>query len=212
MVDLRAQFMPIKNQGRRETCLAFAATAVHEHRASDGLDLSEEYLHWACKRTDGLPMNEATTLVGLVAAIPRVGQCREELWTYDEATDQWALTYRPSLGACRDAWGRRLRCAITQPTPDVLRDALDRDQASVLGLELFETWHDAGSDGRIELPSPTMPALGGHAVTVVGYGDVAGSLHFTVRNSWGHGWGDGGYGYLPAAYVDRYAIAGVVMG
>ncbi|HYN50733.1 MAG TPA: C1 family peptidase [Thermoleophilaceae bacterium] len=211
MVDLRAQLMPIKNQGRRETCLVFAATAAREYRAADGFDLSEEYLHWACKRADGLPMIEATTLVGLVAALSRVGQCREELWPYDETADQWAPVYRPTLIACRDAWGRRFQGTVAQLTQDALRQALDHDRASVLGLELFETWHDAGTDGRIELPMPAMPALGGHAVTIVGYGDVAGSLHFIVRNSWGNGWGDAGYGYLPAEYVDRYAIAGVVM-
>jgi C1A family cysteine protease len=40
---------------------------------------------------------------------------------------------------------------------------------------------------------------GGHAVLVVGY-DHARRL-LTFRNSWGRGWGDGGYGYLPYAFI-----------
>lgn len=211
MVDLRAQLLPVKSQGRRETCLAFAATAAHEHRAADRTDLSAEYLHWACKRADGLA-SEATTLAGLMIALPRVGQCRSALWAYDDSADQWALTYRPTLVACRDAWGRRRQTTLTPPpVGTALRDALDRDRPPVLGLELFETWHHPTADGRIRLPTSTMPALGGHAVVVVGYGDIARTLHYTVRNSWGTGWADAGYGYLPAAYVDRYAIAGVLV-
>ena len=54
---------------------------------------------------------------------------------------------------------------------------------------------------------------GGHAVVAVGYDDkkeirnaytdkpTAGAL--LIRNSWGKGWGDSGYGWLPYEYVNR---------
>ena len=44
------------------------------------------------------------------------------------------------------------------------------------------------------------PPVGGHAVLAVGY-DNEHRRRFTVRNSWGAGWGDGGYFYLPYAYL-----------
>ena len=54
--------------------------------------------------------------------------------------------------------------------------------------------------------------VGGHAVDVAGYNDNlvirnsnAGSAPTTgallIRNSWGTGWGDAGYGWLPYDYV-----------
>ena len=39
---------------------------------------------------------------------------------------------------------------------------------------------------------------GGHAVTVVGYT----SDRFIIRNSWGTGWGDDGFGYASEAYIN----------
>jgi len=61
--------------------------------------------------------------------------------------------------------------------------------------------------------------LGTHAVSIVGYDDA--SSAFKIKNSWGLGWGEGGYGWLkwqdgeswegpedpdPGAYLGRYAI------
>ena len=42
---------------------------------------------------------------------------------------------------------------------------------------------------------------GGHAVTVVGYDDNRFGGAFKVINSWGTGWGDGGYFWLPYDFV-----------
>jgi len=48
---------------------------------------------------------------------------------------------------------------------------------------------------------------GGHEVLLVGYEDDVrekGGGRFLVRNSWGEGWGDGGYGTVPYAYVECF--------
>ena len=49
------------------------------------------------------------------------------------------------------------------------------------------------------MPATNEQVLGGHAVMAVGYDDN--SQRFMVRNSWGPGWGLGGYFTLPYAYL-----------
>ena len=45
------------------------------------------------------------------------------------------------------------------------------------------------------MPGPRESLLGGHAVVAVGYHNP--SRRFVIRNSWGTGWGDHGYFYMP---------------
>jgi C1A family cysteine protease len=58
------------------------------------------------------------------------------------------------------------------------------------------------------MPSAGDKPRGGHAVAAVGYddnykiGNSKGAL--LIRNSWGTGWGQQGYGWLPYDYVREY--------
>ena len=49
------------------------------------------------------------------------------------------------------------------------------------------------------MPKAGEYVLGGHAVALVGFDDVR--QVFIVRNSWGEGWGDRGYFYMPYTVV-----------
>jgi len=80
---------------------------------------------------------------------------------------------------------------------------LDAGRAVLLGIRLYATWFQTGPGGAIGLPAEGAADLGGHAVLVVGHRTDG---TFVVRNSWGVDWGDGGYGYLPAAYVDAHGV------
>lgn len=51
--------------------------------------------------------------------------------------------------------------------------------------------------------APVGASLGAHCQCVVGYGTFAGQTCFIIRNSWGTGFGDGGYAYIP---VDRFRL------
>jgi C1A family cysteine protease len=55
------------------------------------------------------------------------------------------------------------------------------------------------------MPKKTERTLGGHAVLAVGYDDKA--KRFTVRNSWGPGWGIKGYFTIPYAYLASRDLA-----
>jgi C1A family cysteine protease len=66
------------------------------------------------------------------------------------------------------------------------------------GLSVDHTWDNAtATGGNIDTFMPNT-VRGGHAVAIVGY---TASGRFIVRNSWGTGWGDHGFGYVSAAYI-----------
>lgn len=50
--------------------------------------------------------------------------------------------------------------------------------------------------------------LGGHAISIVGYDDA--SQSFLIRNSWGEGWGEEGFGHV--AYDDTSDVGGSTWG
>jgi len=64
--------------------------------------------------------------------------------------------------------------------------------------ESFESQHVV-TTGVVSMPAAGEKVLGGHAVVAVGYDDT--TQRFIVRNSWGPGWGKGGYFTMPYAYL-----------
>lgn len=50
-----------------------------------------------------------------------------------------------------------------------------------------------------------------HGVTVVGYGEEAGTKYWLVKNSWGSGWGDDGYIKMRRGSFGSRGICGINM-
>lgn len=200
---------PAKDQGRRGTCVAFAVTAGHELARAEGTDLSAEFLHWAAKQRDGFPRTtEGTTIAAAIRALGEAGQPPESLWPYSADRDARAADYAPPANALVAASLRRFSgaTAISKASGRV-RDALDRGMVVALGIRLYATWYYPAADGRIAMPQSGAVALGGHAVLVVGHDDRAGAGdYFTIRNSWGSPWADGGYAALPSDYIDAHIV------
>ena len=82
----------------------------------------------------------------------------------------------------------------------------------MFGFTVYNSIYHVGANGAIPFPCPGERAIGGHAIVAVGYDDrmqirnpncaaqaTQGAL--LIRNSWGTGWGDRGYGWLPYEYV-----------
>jgi C1A family cysteine protease len=68
----------------------------------------------------------------------------------------------------------------------------------MVGLQVDATWdHATATHGNLD-SFERDTVRGGHAVCVVGYTP---QNRFILRNSWGTGWGDNGFGYASEAYI-----------
>ncbi len=200
-VDLRASLPPIRDQGQRGTCLAFAVTAGHEVSRGGGAaadDLSVEALYWGCKRTDG-NWKSGTTFTSAATALGTWGQPVEADWPYDPRRPEGA-EYCPPSRAGGAGWFRSGLRGFAVSVADV-RTHLDGGTPVLLGLTVFDTFYRPDADGHIADPPAGAKARGRHAVVAVGHqtGEVL------IRNSWGATWALGGYAWIGDAYIGSHA-------
>ena len=89
-------------------------------------------------------------------------------------------------------------------TLEDLRIALYANGPFSFSLPITAAWRR--SNGMIDLPKDTSEFAEQHAITAVGYDDTTQLIHF--HNSWGSGWGDKGFGFLPYSYFSGYCSDG----
>ena len=206
---------PAKHQHDRPTCVAFAATALHEYLcdcAASGkpvteTDLSEEFLYHHCKGRDGLKAAASgTTLEAAAGALRDEGQPLEALCPYRTLNDA-KNPLLISATAAADAGKRKLD---TMHRLDLKVASVEKSLRSARPVVAVLDWYSnsyLAPLGRIGLPAAADRLLGRHAVLVVGIDDEseAGVCSLAFKNSWGTKWGDNGFGSFSAEYFQRYA-------
>jgi C1A family cysteine protease len=90
---------------------------------------------------------------------------------------------------------------------DSMKGCLADGYPIVFGFTVYESFEgqDVAQTGVVPMPGVSESVLGGHCVVVVGYDDS--KDWFIVRNSWGTGWGDQGYCYMPYQYLTDQNLA-----
>jgi C1A family cysteine protease len=197
-IDLREHCSPVEDQGRVGSCVANAVVGAMEHQQRrDGqvaVDLSRMFVYFNARRMRGTEQHDCgTTIAEGMAAFLAFGAPAEPAWPYDPAA------------------------VSTVPAPDVFQQALANvpaEYARVDGMEHVQgalargypvvfsasipqrCYQEAATTGIIPTPSDSELAAirtqhGRHAMLLVGY-DMNDET-FLVRNSWGTGWGRGGY-------------------
>lgn len=166
------------------------------------LDLSEEWALWAAKTRDGLP-REATTVEATLKGIENEGHALHEDWPY--GAPAWPAS--PPDDAVNATTKRYPGVWARLPSVHVpaIRDELANGYAVILSLRFVPTAWFQTTDGWIEAPAGSV-TVDGHAVLAVGIIDGPSSKGIIIKNSWGDGWADKGYGYLGESYVDEFGI------
>jgi len=185
-VDLRPDLPPVRHQGRRRSCLAFASSTAHELQARTGEHLSVEYLYYhAVARTADADPLAGTTMVAAAAALADEGQPVETAWPCSPVqVTPWipptitTILYKITMTPGKLAF-------------DEIIAALDQGRPIVLGLVITDAFYRPDASGQVPDLSPDTERAG-HAVLAVGHGISAdGTPTLLIRNSWGVGWGLG---------------------
>ncbi len=219
-VDLKAWCSPIENQGSLGSCTAHAGVGMMEYfeRRAFGkhIDASRLFLykvtrnmsHW----TGDTGAFLRTTMGAMVLfGVPPEEYCRYVIPEFDKEPSPFCYAFGQSYQAVSYY---RLDPHGTSKT--VLLNRIKTHSAaglpSMFGFTVYSSISQAGAAGKIPYPTSGETILGGHAVVAAGYDDnlkiknanpgaaeTKGAL--LIRNSWGAGWGSGGYGWLPYDYV-----------
>jgi C1A family cysteine protease len=226
-IDLRPQMPPIRNQGKRGTCAAFASLAVYEHFLGlngSPQDLSEQFLYFECKQNDGSPTGRGTFIRVAFDQLDRVGCCPEADWPYnpDDIPGNEGEG-PPPPGAQMHAGNFRIPSSnpIFAHSVDNIKQVLNAGRCVAFSIPVYNSWflnQTVLDTGDITNPVPGESPNGqGHAMCMVGYTDLPGSTglgggRFILRNSWGETFGQAGYFTIPYSYIAQLAIEAFTIG
>jgi hypothetical protein len=198
ITDLRGLFGPVRDQGARPTCIAFATSDAHAAVRGPYEALSVEHLYWhAVQRTpEGRP-EDGVNLPTILTALEADGQSLEVGWPYLDALPADLSQWVPPASAAPVL----LRSASFGAHPTaVVRSQLDAGRPSLLCLRISDAFFAPDADGLVSVSDADLDA-GYHAVVAVAHGTLGHLPVIMIRNSWGEVWGLAGHAWLPDAYL-----------
>ena len=214
-VDLRAQCPPVYDQGRIGSCTANGiAGAIEFDMLKQGLaDFmpSRLFIYYNERAMEGTTGSDAGAYIrDGIKSVASQGDCPESMWTYDDTPAQPDGTFPPGAKAatqpsqqCYDNAIHHKALSyqsIDQNLTD-MKGCLASGYPFVFGFTVYESFEssEVANTGDVPMPAAGEAVIGGHCVLAVGYDDQ--DALFICRNSWGPGWGDAGYFYMPYAYL-----------
>jgi C1A family cysteine protease len=178
---------PVKNQGSCGSCYTFAAIAP--------LEFSK------CKQT-GSPV--ILSEQQLVDCDTLDGGCNGgwyyNAWTYIQKTGgadrSNTYGYTGAKGSCRynaaNVGARVASFSKIAANANAMMTALQAGPIAV-AFNVVDSLYQYRSGVYSDPSCTASPGYPNHAVTCVGYGTLGGQDYWVIRNSWGSGWGIGGY-------------------
>jgi C1A family cysteine protease len=209
-VDLRAAWWEIGDQEDTGSCVGWATAegVLRYHMVTAGklgqkVNLSPRFIWMSSKETDEFTARPETFIEGsgtsLKAAMDiarKYGVVPMTLLPFKIATKMFTgdeNTFFATAAQRKIASYFNLRRDLNQ-----WKSWLASHGPFMAALNVDRSWDNATTTGGnidVFMPNTTR---GGHAITVVGY---TASGRFIIRNSWGTGWGDKGFGYVTPAYI-----------
>ncbi len=198
-VDLREFDVPIFDQRGEGSCTAQAGAGAYSFllkQRGTTFNGSRNFLYYAERLIDGDIFKDAgSSLHTCAKALIKYGICEERLWPYMKLD----MFLEPTSTCWKSGFGHRIASYKVLKTLDDMKICLQSGSPFIFGATIYESFESTNQSGLIAMPKPDEAILGGHALIILGY--IEDKKVFIGRNSWGSGWGAGGYFYLPYEYL-----------
>lgn len=208
--DLTSSCPPVYDQGQLGSCTANAVAAAFQFDEMKQKEpnvavpsrlfiyYGERVIERTVKEDSGAQLRDG------IKVVAKAGVCPESEWPYDITK----FSEKPPVKCYSDA---KKYTAVTYQRliqdQNTMKGCLAEGFPFVFGITVYESMmtDEVAKTGIVPMPSTQEKSLGGHAILAVGFDDK--TRLFKFRNSWGNGWGDHGYGYLPYAYLTDQNLA-----
>jgi len=208
-VSLIQKMPPIYDQGDLGSCVANATAAILSYAnfvSSKRVQYmsSRMFLYFNGRAADAIldkDPSELITDVGLymdsaLTTIKTDGVLAETACPYDISR----FAYKPSADKYQLAQkNKNINYKNIAKTLASLKTQLAAGLPIMIGINVYDNFFSDITSTKGTVGMPNGELLGGHAIVIVGYDDMRSV--FNIRNSWGTGWGDVGYGTIPYSYI-----------
>lgn len=199
-VDLRQNCPPVYDQGQLGSCTgngvagALQFDALKE-RLQDTSTPSRLFIYYNERAIEGSVDSDAGAQIrDGIKTVASTGACDETRWPYVVAK----FAHKPPAKCYTAAKNQRaITYSRVSQSLSHLKGCLAAGFPIVFGFTVYESFENASvaGSGKVPMPGSGEAVVGGHCVMAVGYEGA--NQTFTIRNSWGEGWGMAGYGTMP---------------
>lgn len=209
IVDMRPFCTTVENQESLGSCTGQAIAGAIEllnNRNRKPTDVSRLFIYYYERLLIGTVNYDSGAYIrDGIKSVFRWGAPLERFWPYIINK----FTHMPSKEAHDD--GLRRKVTRYERIVDIngCLDALNNGFPVVIGFHVYSSFESitVRRTGVMSYPNKRRERmLGGHAVLLVGY-DMQRRV-FIARNSWGAGWGDRGYFYMPFSVIEDRTMSG----
>lgn len=204
IVDLREWDSIVENQESLSSCTSSAITSAYEIMLTQSspdlyVELSDLFIYYNSRLEEGTVEQDVGIFLktGMVV-LKKYGVCVESLWPYN--LTKW--DDKPPEDAYADAEKRKITKYQKIISTYYVTEVLSNNKPVVFGMEIYDSFMELNNRiSTVPFPSRKEKSLGGHAMCMVGY-DLEKRL-FLAKNSFGTGWGIGGYCWIPFDYLKQ---------
>lgn len=205
-VDLRPNMpAPVWDQGQLGSCVWHGTPAVLLYALRSAAFMpSRLWGYYQTRKLEGdVKQDGGCEIRDAIKVLAKLGCPPESEWPY--AISKFAKA--PPAKLTKDAAPHEIKAyeridgAADGTQLGKLLSALSEGLPIVFGTTLYESFESAAvaAGGVVPMPKKGEQVVGGHCMAI--FGAKMKSRVFIVRNSWGAGWGDGGYCTVPFDYL-----------